>query len=523
MRALQHYLLYATLAGNLLVVSWLTGCASTSINTSMTALSPTVNSSPDFNTVNNVTDQADFIDENHQASCHHKLNNGVKRVNFESIAELIESDSDVIQTGQASATEAAERMSVDSAASLQTNASTNTGTQELTELIDMALRQNPLLTKLESEYHARAARSHYVDKLPDPKFSVNAFGNPIETAAGSQRANIGLSQTIPWLEKLSAQQKQVCLEAMAIAAEHQRLRLEIDARLRTAWASLYVIERQRVTTEANRQLLQSMIDVASARFAIGTGSHGDVLLGTIEQSKLEERLLQLEQRKRTNLAQLNRWVGRPANTAVLIPQTLPLENVQVDAEQMFRRAISNQPEIHAARLRSQATRWGIEVARLSHRPEFTLSASYFATDDNRPRTPVVNVGEDPWAIGLQMTLPVSRQKYNAIRREASWQHQAAHQQVEALIDQYDALIVELYADATRAYETASLYKSTIIPQARQTLTTNQEAFANGTVDYDQVLRDYQTLLTLELGLHQAIGDLFIVNAKIHQAAGGVNL
>ena len=109
----------------------------------------------------------------------------------------------------------------------------------LIELEQIAIEQNPRLTRLEQKFQAAAARSHHVDKLPDPKLGANVFGDPIETASGSQRANMNLSQT----------------------------------------------------TIANQKLLKSLVDVANARIATGKASPGDVLLGTLELSQLEERLL----------------------------------------------------------------------------------------------------------------------------------------------------------------------------------------------------------------------------------------
>lgn len=386
-------------------------------------------------------------------------------------------------------------------------------------LVHTAVERNPRLTRLYQEYQAAAARSKYVDKLPDPKIGANIFGNPIETASGSQQANLSISQTLPWLGRLDAQSQQACFEALAIRAEYSAERLRIISAVRTGWYRLYVADRLIETTQANQKLLQSLIDVANARIATGKASPGDVLLGTLELSQLEERLLTYRKQRKSIEAELNRLLGRNANYRIASPDHLSLSRIEIPSETIHQFALSYQPEIEAARLRTQATQWGVEVARLQRRPDVMLSANYFVTEGNRPPSPIVNVGEDPWSLGVQVSVPLWADKYDAMQNEARWKHQAAHASVAELSDKYDARILDLTAEARRAIETIELYRTTILPQARQTLLSDQDSYANGTVEFDRVIRDYRSVLTLEFGLHQAVGDLAIANARLHEAAG----
>lgn len=390
---------------------------------------------------------------------------------------------------------------------------------DLATLEQTALDQNPRLIRLYQEYQASAARSQYVDKLPDPKLGANVFGDPIETASGSQRANMNFSQTIPWLGKLNAEQQRACFEAFAVRAEFSAERLRVIAGVRTGWYRLYVIDRHIETAEANQELLKSLIDVANARISTGKASQGDVLLGTLELSQLEERLLTLRKQRRGVEAEINRLVARSVETPIQSSADLIVGVPQNTVAEIHQIALNSQPEIAAARMRTQATRWGIEVARLNRRPEFTFSTSYYFTDNNRPPSTIVDVGQDPWAVGVQVSVPLWREKYDAMENEANWKHHAAHSSVEELYDRYDAVILDLLTEAQRAAETAALYRSTILPQARQTLSADQDSYSNGAVEFDRVIRDYRSLLTLELGYQQALGDLAIANARIQQAAG----
>ncbi len=386
-------------------------------------------------------------------------------------------------------------------------------------LIETAWAQNPSLRRLDDEYRAALAKTQWVNQLPDPKLGANIFGSPIETAAGSQRAVLSLSQTIPWLDRLNAEQQKACFEAMAIQSEYLAERLRVTAEIRVAWYQLYVLDRQIEITQTNQQLLESLLNVANARIATGAASQGDVLLGTLELSQLEQRLLSFRKQRRATEIEINRLVGQPTDTSLGGPSEIPLLPPELDPAQIFETAKENQPALEAIRLRMQASQWGIEVARLTRRPEMTLSASYFPTDDNRLPSSQVHVGQDPWAVGIQVTLPWSREKYDAIANEAAYRHQTVHSTLADLENQYEALIQSLLIEARRAADTAELHQSSILPQARQTLEADQSSYANGTVEFDRVMQDYRNLLTLELGYHQALGDLAQALARIQMAAG----
>ena len=391
--------------------------------------------------------------------------------------------------------------------------------QPLSELEMLAVEQNPKLVKLYQEYNAASSRSRYVNKLPDPKLGANVFGAPLQTASGSQRAVMSMSQAIPWLGKLNAMEQQACFEAFAARADYLSERLRVIAAVRTGWYRLYVIDQQIETAEANQQLLQSLIDVANAQISTGSATQGDVLLGTLELSKLEERLLTYRKLRVAIQAEVNRLIARDADTSILTPQELKIDLPTLSSQQIFQQARDSQPEIQAAQLRTQATRWGIEVAHLSRRPELTLSANYFFTDNNRPPSNLYKVGQDPWSLGAQVSIPLWKEKYDALEDEATWKHLASTYSESDLLDRYDALITELLAEARRAEETAQLYRDTILPQAQQTLRADQESYSRGAVEFDRVIRDYRNLLTLELGYHQAIGELAIALTQLSRVSG----
>ncbi|MEK6249183.1 MAG: TolC family protein, partial [Planctomycetales bacterium] len=233
-----------------------------------------------------------------------------------------------------------------------------------------------------------------------------------------------------------------------------------------------------------------------------------------------EQMLTFEQQMVSTKSQLNRIIGRNADHPISIPKTIQPSLPKWSHDMLRQVAWQQQPEIAAAQLRTQATCWGVQVARLERRPDLSVNATWFAIDDNRPAaTTLVDVGRDALSFGVAMNVPLWHQKYDAMEQEAAWKHSASVASVDHVMQRYDSLLRDLWERAITADETAKLYRQTLIPQGRQTLAADQQSYSNGAVEFDRVIRDFRNLLMLELGHHRSIGELASILARIEQAVG----
>lgn len=389
----------------------------------------------------------------------------------------------------------------------------------LAELEAAAQAMNPRLLRLSQQAAAAEAKTYYVDKLPDPTVGANIFAHPIETAAGSQRANLSVMQMIPWLSRLDAQSQQAFFEALSAQQLYEADRLRVLGDVRTLWYRLYVLGKQIEINRATVEILQPLVEVASVRLQTGGGSARDAWLGQLELGKLDEQLLTLQQQVASTKAELNRVIGRDTDHPITVPTTLEPSPPDWTHGMLRQIAREQQPEIASAELQSQATSWGIEVARLKRRPDLSLSASWFAVDDNRPVPNIVDVGRDAWSIGAQVSVPLWHHKYDAMEEEAMLKHSASHASVDDVMQRYDALLRDLWERAKTAAETAELYRTTLLPEAKLALDADIDAFSNSQVDLDSIVRDFRSVLLLEVGYHRTIGELATALARIQQAVG----
>jgi outer membrane protein TolC len=381
----------------------------------------------------------------------------------------------------------------------------------------VAVAANPELDRLQQEAAAAWARARAADKLPDPSVGVTAFTPPMSLDPDRQLAQVELQQMIPWLGRLNAQAQRACFEALAAENMYHTARVRLIGDLRANWYRLYVLAKQIERTEADAAQLEALVATATARVATGEATAGDVLMATLERSSLEERLLTFRQQLVSTQAELNRLAGRDASTPLMPPASIDPAFPDWSHDVLRQLADESQPELHAARLRTTATRWGIEVARLQRRPDLTFGIGWVVMD--APDATMPGAGRDSVTLRVGTTLPIWHAKYDAIVDESARAHAAAHASEAEIRLRLDALLRDLWEQARASHQTVALYETTILPQARQTVEADLKSLVNNTVSFDRAIRNYRTLLNLELGYHQSLGQQATALARIRQAVG----
>lgn len=388
----------------------------------------------------------------------------------------------------------------------------------LEDLEAQAIAANPTLRRMQQEAAAERAKAGYAFSLPDPTVSSMFFGDAMNFVPDKQIAEVQVMQEIPWLGRLRSEARQAQLEAMAAQNAYLAERLRVIGDLRAAWYRLYVLGKQLQTTDAEQAQIDSLIRTANARIATGDAQSGDVLMATLELSNLQEQRLVFRQLVVAATTELNRLAGREPSAPLAVPAAIDVRFPQWNYELLRQAARTAQPELNAARLRTAAARWGIEVARLKRRPELAFGASWMVMTAD-PGDPMPGAGDDAWTLNVAASVPLWRRKYDAITSEAARRHSAAFATEEDIGLQLDARLNELWAQAVSNQQTVLLYQQTILPQARQTFEADLQSLSNNAVTFDRVIRDYRTLLNLQFGTYRAQGELATTIARLRQAVG----
>lgn len=364
-----------------------------------------------------------------------------------------------------------------------------------------------------------------LEKLPearmawdDPMISAGLSNVPVDGFDFSRepmtQKTVGVSQRIPSLSKRLAEK--------GVAEENVRLE---KARTRLLAASLVEMMKNAVYEIAyadralrilarNERVLDEFITISNAKYATGKGVQADVIQAQVEKSKIFDRMLALEEKRKLAVIRLNRTLGRDVEAPFEI-DGLPLDQeVAGDFAGLWEKAARKSPEMTLARALLGLSESGLEKAEASVGMDVILSMRYGQRDD----TPSERA--DFLSAGASVSIPLwRREKQDRLIASARLKVSEAAMELENVRQETKAALGRALASYKKEAETIRLYEKGIIPQARQALLASQAAYQLDKADFLSMLTNELTLLRYELDIEMAFLRKRKLSARIEYLAG----
>jgi outer membrane protein TolC len=383
----------------------------------------------------------------------------------------------------------------------------------LDDCLRYAARRSPELKSAFYRWQAALERAPQVSALPDPRLTYGVFLNEVETRVGPQEQRIAVAQTLPWFGKLELRE---AMADEAAAAEWHRLQatmLELFWRVRRSYYRLYDLRGAIELTAENVQLLRQLEEIALARYRVGSASYADVIRIQVEHGKLEDRLLELEDRRRPLGARLNAELNRAPEAPTPWPETVPQAQMEISEGGLRAALLSANPRLGALARQIERERTAAALAHKDAWPDVTVSLDYIVTGE-AANSSISESGDDAVIAGVSVNLPIWREKYEAGVREALKRRLSTaslRQQTESrLLAELEEAIFE-YRDARRK---AELYGGELVPRARESLESSLRAYETTAATFLDLLDAERVLLELQLARRRAKADAAIALARI---------
>ena len=343
----------------------------------------------------------------------------------------------------------------------------------LPELIHEVLARNPELTATRKQWEAATNRIAQVRSLDDPILSLQLWNVPQPfNVARTENHIFGLSQNLPFPGKLGLKGEVASRSAdMTEQAVHAKER-ELVTRLKQAYYDLFLMQKTIQIHHEQVELLRQFFEIANAKFRAGKGSQADVFKAQVELSLLQQQLPVLEQRRKTAAAMLNTLLDRDPSSPLGLaqePSPLPIEQPLDDLHSL---ALNDRPELKAAELDVQRSEQSRALAQRQYYPDFNVAVQRFQNYQ----------ANDGFGAYVAMSIPFAfwtKPKYDAGVQEAAAAVSVAQAQQHTLENLTRFQVNDLLAKHRASDQVATLYRTTILPQAEQSLESAKVGYRVG--------------------------------------------
>ncbi len=391
------------------------------------------------------------------------------------------------------------------------------GKTALSELIEEALSQNPQIKAARNEWEASLQVIPQAKSLPDPMLSYSYFGQSVETRLGPQRNKFSLSQKFPFFGKLSLKGEIARKGASVLEEQYMAVKLNIVLKVKNTFFSLFWLDRAIRIAQEEKEVLERLTKIAEKKYETGEANQQDVLKAQLEISKVQDKILILNQRRRAIAAELNALLNRRPDSFIGEVEEFEAPELRFELEKLYEWAREMRPELRKAQHFIEKNKESLKLAKKNYFPDFRLMFDYI--DIGGGTTTNIKDGRNSWMASVGINIPIWRKKLHAAEAEAAAKLKASQDSYENVQNETLSRVNELFFEVETASEQVNLYKYSLLPLAEQSLKASEVGYLTGKVDFLNLLDAERMVLLIRIGYFKTIADLGKSLAQLERVVG----
>jgi outer membrane protein TolC len=396
----------------------------------------------------------------------------------------------------------------------QTGQQLSTGQLVLQDVITAVLRVHPELKAAQQTFEAAGQRPVQERSLPDPMITTGytSVGNPLPGGGLGSDPNANLavmvSQEIPFPGKRGLRAEVAKREAEAERQQIDVVKLSLVSRVKQAYFRLATAYQLDEVLRRNDELLTSLLKVSESRYAVGQAAQQDVIRTQTQLSLLALQRQRVARERRTREGELNALLNRLPDAPLGRPADLAPFAVHASLPELVQLARAQSPMLRRESWMIARSEAAVDVAKSDFKPDFAVSGGY-AFAGSMP---------DMYEFRFDVVVPLQRARRRAAVAERESQLGASRQTLEASRLSLEGRLQEDYQMATTAAQLATLYRETVLPQARLALESSVNSYQTGGVEFLSVLTNFGSVLEYEMSYIEQLTDLHVAASRLEEMA-----
>ena len=387
---------------------------------------------------------------------------------------------------------------------------------QLPQLLAEVLARNQTLAAMRAAWLAAAQQYPQARALDDPVFSSMLAPASLNSGIASLPGNsagytVGGAQKLPWFGKRELRGQAALAESHAARWDADDMRLQIIEAAAIAYYDYYLVRQDLALNVQNTGKLREFHDIAARKYEANLVPQQDMLQAEVELAELARRQIELERLERIALARLNTLMHRPPD-AYLPPAPARLESspLFLTVAELRGSALVGRPDLAALRAKIRAEQARLELAQKEFLPDFEVFGRY----DN-----FWSQASLRGQVGVNMNVPLYRDKRYAAVREAQWRLSERRAEYEQRIDDINREVQTAYERFDEAQQTVGLYTAQILPAAEKNVASAFAAYETGRGDFLRLVAAQRQLIGLQERYQESIADYHRRRVELERVVG----
>ncbi len=293
---------------------------------------------------------------------------------------------------------------------------------------------------------------------------------------------------------------------------------DVRAATETAYFQLVLDGALGAINDENVRNLDLVVRVAETAYSTSKVAQTDVISAEFDLAAARQLQRQYETAQANDETALNLLLNRPVGSPLSVDRSLKIEALTARLDALIDRAYAIRQEILEAALAERNVNTALYLAKMEYLPDFTVAVQYddylvpnFAPRKSQKRDWVGIVGFNiPIFFWLKQDEDVARAKANL---------QAARSDLALIRIQTAAAVAILFRSAQLGYETAVLYRDSLIPLAQQNFRVALTAYQSGKIDFVTLSTVLQRNYAARVSYLQAANQSLAGEVSLEQAIG----
>jgi outer membrane protein TolC len=386
------------------------------------------------------------------------------------------------------------------------------------QLVEIAIEANPQVKSARYRWDSAVHSIKQTVAPNDPIFTYTNSDAPKNPFGRASLREFNFTETFQFPGKALHQRDQA-----EFAAEIAHLMLAATVRdVRAATETGYfqfVLDHALTEVNAENVMnLDQVVRVTETAYATSAVPQTDVISSEFNLATARQLQKQYLTAVANDETALNLQLYRPVGSPLEVDRNLKLEALTEPLDALIDRAYAIRQEILEAALAERNANTALYLAKMEYLPDFTASVQYddylipsFAPKPNEPRD---------WVGVIGFNLPIffwMKQDEDVVRAKANLE--AARSDQNLIKIQTAAAVSTLFRSAQYAYETAILYRDSLIPLARQNLRVALTAYQSGKIDFVTLSTVLQSEYAARVSYLQAANQFLAGEVSLEQAIG----